>query len=363
MTIYQRFREIAAKFQDREFIAELQDGRYQALTYGQVQKLVNQLAAGLEKQGLKSGDHLAFMLPNGLHWIITDLACGQLGLVTVPIHTTYGENNIQHIIKDSQTVNLIINKTFYDKFKNLIDSLSLKKVIIEGESEGLNFDSLLKAGELAEESAATDTTPHTIVYTSGTTGHPKGVVLSYQNMLADVDSAKRFISVSENDRFFSFMPLSHMFERAGAYYTSIVSGAAIYFATGPKNIGVEIKLAKPTIITAVPRIFERVYEKIFEKVEAGPAWKRRLFHQAINLSRRKLKGESANGLLLKLLDRLVLAKVRQSLGGRLRFAVSGGASLDRKIARFFETIGIVVLEGYGLTEILPFETVSKREYY
>lgn len=200
---------------------------------------------------------------------------------------------------------------------------------------------------------------HTIVYTSGTTGKPKGVMLSHKNIISNALAAKKHISVNPTDRFFSFLPLSHIFERTAGYYIPLFSGSAIYYSRNTKSIVDDIKIAKPTIFISVPRIFERVYEKIKIKIESKAILK--------SLRAKKTIGDSDRVSSTKfkafLLRFLIGRTIRNIFGGRLRFAVSGGASLSKHIAEFFSIFNIIILEGYGLTETSPIISANKLSDY
>ena len=368
-TIYQRFKVSAEKFPDRECLAEINQGQYRAWTYADIAFDVNRLASAFCHLGLQTGDHIALLLPNGRHWALVDLACSRMGYISVPIHTTYNAHYVNHIITHSDSKTLVISEELWHKFFDDIRDLKLERIIVVGPNprDGvIHFDQLLSSViDIEEPAEVSSDACHTIIYTSGTTGDPKGVMLSHRNILSDSDNARNHIPVTETDRFFSFLPLSHVLERTGGYYTPLVNGAAIYYASSPANIAVEVKLAKPTIMLAVPRIFEKVYEKIYVRINAGSPMQKKLFFVALKLQRKHLNGQLSwlQKLLRSLLEIIVLKKIRGSLGGRLRFAVSGGASLDSKIAKFFETVGIKIVEGYGLTETSPIVATNKPGHY
>lgn len=365
MSIYDKFVESVNAYGERPFLAELQDNKYKPISYRRVLKEVNQLAQGLHSLGLQTGDHLAVLMNNGSDWIIIDLACAQLGIIHVPIHTTYNFDNISHVLSNSDSRNLIIGSEFYEKYKEQLDKFQLERIVIDTGSTDDNYTNLFKQGLTEESLVKSADDVHTIIYTSGTTGKPKGVMLTHHNIIFDVVAAKNYIDIKDSDRFFSFLPLSHVLERTGGYYTPMISGSAIYFATSQANLAHDIKIAKPTVMLSVPRIFEKVYEKIMAKIEAASPKKKELFFKAIKLKRQKMleKLSFDKALELKLLELLVIRKIKASLGGHLRFAISGGASLDKQIARFFESIGIKIIEGYGLTETSPIVAENKLDHY
>jgi len=192
-----------------------------------------------------------------------------------------------------------------------------------------------------------------IVYTSGTTGLPKGVELSHNNFLSNVEAVKSAVPVRQDDVFLSFLPLSHILERTCGYYVPLLSGAAIAYAESAKTILLNLSEIKPTILIAVPRIFEKFYEGVWNNARELAGFKKHIFFWALKQKER--------GLPRILAEFLVFKKIKSKLGGHLRLAVSGGASLDKKIAKFFMKIGILILEGYGLTETSPVIAVNKED--
>jgi len=199
----------------------------------------------------------------------------------------------------------------------------------------------------------------TIVYTSGTTGRPKGVMLSHRNILWNVHASLSVIPVSGDDHMLSFLPLSHTFERTAGYYLSIVTGAQVSFAQSVAKLADDLVAVKPTILIAVPRIFERIYGRLKEKLAAEPAAARRLFELAVSTGWRRFEYSQGRAqwsprlLLWPALEKLVAKKVQGRLGGRLQYAVSGGAALSPDIAELFIGLGINIIQGYGLTETSP----------
>jgi long-chain acyl-CoA synthetase len=237
--------------------------------------------------------------------------------------------------------------------------LGLKRMIVRGQVEirepAVSWQTCLSGEPVTESVAVSEQDIHTIVYTSGTTADPKGVMLSHDNILFDADASRQVIPITPSDSFFSFLPLSHMLERTGCYYTVMSVGASIYFASSNDKIADEVMLVRPTVMLAVPRMFEKMHEKIFDTIDSGPTWKKQLFFQALR------SRQGAHPLAQWFYETLVFKTIKAKLGGRLRFVVSGGASLDRKIAKFFQTIGLPILEGYGLTETSPVVAVNRLE--
>jgi long-chain acyl-CoA synthetase len=369
-TIITKFESIAKEHGRRTALAFLQSGKYQQISYDHLNNYRLQIAHWWQDKHFIKGQKIAVLLSNSPEWVMTDLAAATLGLIVLPLHTTYNQAQLDSIIKHAEIDYLVTDGEHFNKNKQIFLANTFKKIIVIGQTaadEGVEHWPLLKYQkniiDIKSDLSPDDT--HTIIYTSGTTGDPKGVMLSHQNIVTDVESAKRNIEIKSTDKFFSFLPLSHAFERTSGYYAAIFSGASIYFAQSSKTIIDDIKKAKPTILTSVPRIFEKVYDKIFDKVRSGSKFKREIFYQALNLSRSKRakKIDFWHKLQLQLLDKIVFKKIRDILGGHLRMAVSGGASLNPTIAKFFENLNLPIIEGYGLTETSPIVAVNKFDNY
>ncbi len=321
--------------------------------------------------GLKSGDRVAIMLRNRLEWALFDQAALGLGLVVVPIYTNDRAENIGYILQDAQVRLLLIeNQTQWRTLRLIEDQLAglTRIVTLEAVDPGFpkprvqTLDEWLPEADthyplLAEDSSGDALA--TVVYTSGTTGRPKGVMLSHRNILFDVYAAADRVTAYPDDRFLSFLPLSHMFERTACYYMAMATGAEISFSRGVAELGEDLASERPTLIITVPRIFEKIHARIMERLAHESALKRKLFDRAIEIGwtrfqyRQGLVSWSPKLLLHPLLDRLVGAKVRARLGGRLRHAISGGAPLPFEVARMFISLGVDIIQGYGLTETSP----------
>lgn len=371
VTIFQKFEEIAGRYPKNVALGWKAEGHFKTISYRRLLEKVNRCVSGLRKLGVQAGDKVAIFFSNRPEWVKLDLALNKIGAISVPIHTSLSPRLIKHIIENSGATFLAIGDLF-SKFQEIEKQVHLQKVItfnrIEWREDLAYFDDLLKEPPDNLPPAQSDVC--TIIYTSGTTGDPKGVVLSNQNFLENIKAASRYVPYTNKDVFLSFMPLSHVLERTGGCYGPIYFGAAIYFAQSPKTIGEDIKKVRPTIMVSVPRIFEKVYDKIMDKARTQPIIRQKMFYGALKISRAYLnaaKERSPLKLFLKLThhlaDKLVLSKVRASLGGRLKFSIAGGAALNPSLGKFFETIGIKVLEGYGLTETAPIISVNPLNDY
>ncbi len=370
MTIAEKYKSIVKEFGSHTALAFLSDDHYKKISYDQLNAYRRRLADRWHNFGWVKGEKLALMLPNSPEWIISDLSAATLGIIIVPIHTTYNSEYIKKIISHSDSKYLVIHRNYFDKHRAIIEELNLARIIVVGDSQDLTGDHVhswpildedKKLSRLPQNISGDDI--HTIVYTSGTTGDPKGVMLSHKNFIFDTEAAKRNVNITHKDRFFSFLPLSHAFERTAGYYASIFSGSSIYFARSKESIIDDIKKAKPTIINSVPRIFEKIYGKVFDKIDTASNFKKKIFFKGLQLAvlKRKKNLGFFKYILWLFLDFIALKKVRAVLGGRLRMAISGGASLDLKMMRFFENLGIKIIEGYGLTETSPIIAVNSPD--
>jgi len=313
---------------------------------------------------------------NRPEWHMSDLAVLDLGAVDVPVYGTLTPTQIQYQAHDSGAVAAIVeNEEQMAKVLEVRGSCpELKHLIqIEGEADSgvIAMADLVDAAagpsvgdrfwERAEAVGESD--PMTIIYTSGTTGEPKGVMLTHSNMVRNVLSAGSRIGVNRDELALEFLPLCHVLERMVGYIYMWRAVTKAYCSV--YDVGDLIADIKPTMFVGVPRFFEKVHQKVMEKVATAPAVKRNLFHWAMGLGKQvaymRILGEEPTGILaarFQMADRLVLSKIREGLGGRVRFAVSGGAELPLFVNEFFHSIGVQVMEGYGLTETSPVIAVN-----
>ena len=329
----------------------------------------------MRDSGLKAGERVMIMCHNAWEWVICDQATLGLGLVLVPIFMNDRAENIAWIANDCQASLLVIEgEEQWQALEPVVERLASVHTIVALRSFDAEHPRLLQldrwlpdaGGELAEEESAPGELA-TIVYTSGTTGRPKGVMLSHHNILWNIHAALKLFEIAADNLFLSFLPLSHTFERTVGYYLPMVCGCAIAYNRSIPQLAEDLALIRPTLMISVPRIFERIYGRIMDKLRSEPALKQKLFQRAIDTGWQRFEydqgraGWSPALLLHPLLDRLVGAKVRARLGGRLRFTVCGGAALSPDVARLFIGLGIPVQQGYGLTETSPVITANPLE--
>ena len=337
----------------------------------------------LERENLAPGDRVALQLRNCPEWVVFDQAAMSLGLVTVPLYTDDRPDSVDYILGDAAVKLLLVQDQ--GRWKRLAplmpedENANLRRVLLLDDSaEAGKFarndervrlvaDWLPRDGGKLTERRGDPHALASIVYTSGTTGRPKGVMLSHYNMLAVAHAALTIVDVFQEDVFLSFLPLSHTLERTGGYYLPMMSGSAVAYSRSVAQLGEDLMQVQPTAMIAVPRIFERVYGRIADQMQKKPAFARWLFTSAVDVGwRRFLRQQNRGGwhpsfLLWPLLDRLVAHKIKARLGGRLRIAVSGGAPLSPDIARVFIGLGVPIIQGYGLTETSPVVSANPLE--
>ncbi len=343
---------------------------------------VRALSLGLQSKGIAKGDRVAILSENRPEWTACDHAILNLGAVTVPIYSTLLADQIRFILDNSQSKALVLStQAQLEKVGPILSSLPAIQtvVILDPPAQGaparaVPWTDLLRAGEAAQRadprrfettrSGITRQDLASILYTSGTTGDPKGVMLTHGNFASNVDATLRIIPFSETDVTLSFLPLTHVFERM-VEFAYLSAGATIAYAESIDAVPQNLLEIRPTVMASVPRLFEKVHARILDSVQTSSFVKRLIFALALKVgganARAMLAGRKAPlavRLLHPVTDHLVFVKVRERLGGRLRFLISGGAPLSPEIAEFFYTAGIRILEGYGLTETSPVIAVS-----
>ncbi|MFZ5801695.1 MAG: AMP-dependent synthetase/ligase [Candidatus Omnitrophota bacterium] len=347
-----------------------------ALSWTQWAGQVVRTAQALWKIGISKTDRVGILSENMPEWTYADLAALALGAVVVPVYPTTAAFEIDYILRDSEIKVLFISGP--EQWKKLLPLLDrnpqILKVItfhdVEGEHpKRVRFEDFMKIAA-EEPDAGFDVRTQlvrvasadlaTLIYTSGTTGEPKGVMLTHGNILKNIEGSRTPIHIRDTDTCLSFLPLSHIFERMAGYYFMLSSGATIAYARGMQTVAEDVRRVRPTVVIAVPRFFEKIREKIDRAVRAKPGFLRNLIlallKNACAVKANRRRGERVDWLALLAYGigkALFFGKIRAELGGRIRFFVSGGAPLGKEIAEFFDAIGWVILEGYGLTETSP----------
>ena len=352
-------------------------GKWRDLTWSQMDERVAHWQRALARENLSAGDRVAIMLRNCPEWVTFEHAALRLGLVVVPLYTADRPENAAHILCDAGVKVLLLEEPAqWDAFSEVRRLLTgLARVITIQGSERKAEDGFVLAlhdwlpQELVERARAeagqgevAQLDPHqlaTIIYTSGTSGRPKGVMLSHHNILTNAHSCLQVVHIRPDDLLLSFLPLSHTFERTGGYYAPMMGGATVAHARSVHQLQEDLLTIRPTILVSVPRIYERIYAGIRAKLAESSALRVKLFELAVEIGYSRFEYRQGRAptrmshLLWPVLKLLVAKKVMDKLGGRLRGAMSGGAALSSEVARIFIGLGLPVLQGYGMTETSP----------
>jgi long-chain acyl-CoA synthetase len=356
-------------------------GAWQKLSAHEWLTRARHIALGLDELSIKRGDRVALLSENRLEWFLCDSAMQILGAINVPIYSTLPASQVAYLVNDSGAKMVIAsNEDQIGKIAELDGELpSVEKIV---SFEPSNTLEMMGLAEVEEAGAARETSDPgladrlaeavepsdlaSIVYTSGTTGEPKGVMLTHANLVSNVKATMDVLPMSPEDVALSALPYCHVFERMVAHYLYPANGVSIAVAESLDKVVDNLAEIRPTIMTMVPRFYEKMFSRVKASVDAGSPTKQKIFHWAIGVGGEhgvyRLRNETAPfGLELKykLATALVFKKLQQRLGGRLRFFVSGAAPLAKEIAEFFWAAGIPILEGYGLTETSPVISVNR----
>ena len=381
-TLTKLFFDAMDRHQKPDTLQVKRGGAYQPISSRELTDAVRQVALGLQALGISRGDRVAILSENRPEWAIADYACLTAGLTDVPIYPTLPAEQIPYILNDSGAVALFTSTP--DQAAKIAQvrqqCRSLKHVIGFGDATNPGEDMTL--AQLREKGKAADSPQRateykqqalavkpddlaTLIYTSGTTGEPKGVMLTHDNIYSNVMAGAAVIPFGGGDVCLSFLPLSHIFERMAGHYLMLHTGTSIAYAESIDTVPINMQEVKPTLVLSVPRLYEKMYARVLENALSGGAVKKRIFFWARDVAERwadeKLAGREPGGLLAwqyGIAQKLVFSKLKARTGGRLRYFVSGGAPLAAEINKFFYAAGLVILEGYGLTETSPVISVN-----
>ena len=351
--------------------------QYRPITYTELGRRVYAFARALHELGVRKGDRVAILAENCPEWAITDWATLCLGAITVPIYPTLTAPQVGEILRDSEPKVLVVSdKKQRRKACEAVEGTGLNPQMIciepDSGSETPSFEQMLnQPGALTESElrALVDASQPddiiTFIYTSGTTGEPKGAMLTHRNLISNIEAVLELIDWRPDDVFLSFLPLSHVFERMGGHFLPIYAGLTIAYAESLFTLANDMVEVKPTLMLGVPRFYASVMDRILASVRQMPPLRQKLFYRMLEVGKIYAQcwreGRSAPlGVRLQhaVLDKLVASKIRERVGGRLRYFVSGGAALPKEVAEFFHAFGILIIEGYGLTETSPVLTVN-----
>jgi long-chain acyl-CoA synthetase len=388
-TLNKLFFDAIEKFRKPDALQVKKGGAYQPISSQELADGVRQVALGLQAMGINRGDRVAILSENRPEWAIVDYASLTAGLTDVPIYPTLPAEQIPYILNDSGAV-AIFTSTPEQAAKIAqvrAQCRSLKYVIGFGDTTRPGEDLTLDQVRAKSDDKATDN-PYrasqykeqalavkpddvaTLIYTSGTTGEPKGVMLTHDNIYSNVMAGAAQIPFGGKDTCLSFLPLSHIFERMAGHYLMLHTGTSIAYAESIDTVPINMQEIRPTLVLSVPRLYEKMYARVLDNALSGGAIKKRIFFWARGVAEawadEKLAGREPRGMLArkyKLAQKLVFSKLKARTGGQLRYFVSGGAPLAPEINKFFYAAGLVILEGYGLTETSPVISVNTPESF
>jgi long-chain acyl-CoA synthetase len=388
-TIPEMFWRLTEKFagETRPLVLYKSDDTYRGLRYSEMRARTETFAHGLAALGVKKGDRVAIISENRPEWVISDIAITSIGGVDVPVYPTMTAKQIEYIFNDAGVKIAIVSNQFQlNKVMRVYPEVaSLEKIILIAEKgpiaepDTVSFSAVMDMGK-AHYKEQPDFLPAsvamvkpedllTLIYTSGTTGNPKGVMLTHSNLVSNIKAAAEVIDFGPSDTMLSFLPLSHSFERMAGYYTGMSCGVTIAYAESVETVRDNMLEVKPTIITTVPRLFERIHSRVMKQMDASSPVKKKIFNWGLRVghaySAARRRESIGIGLRLRhaVADRLVFSKLREKTGGKMRFFVSGGAALGKEFGEFFDAVGLTILEGYGLTESSPVISVNHLSNY
>lgn len=360
-----------ARYGDRPLFGVKRDDEWRWTTYAEFAEQVDRARAGLAKLGVAAGDAVALIAGNRPEWAVAAYGAYGLGATVVPLYEAQTDEAWRYILADSDArVAVVASHEMATRLGALRAQLAaLQHVVVldaEPEASSRSFAQLLEQGAANPVLLATISPddPAGFVYTSGTTGDPKGVLLSHGNIANNVSAVLEVFPLEPTDRSLSFLPWAHAYGQTVELHVIMSNGASTAFAESPQTIAQNLPEVEPTMFVSVPRVFNRVYDGIHKRVEAAGGLQKRLFDAALAnaVRRRELAAQGRQSIVADarhwLLDRLVLAKIRGAFGGRLAYALSGGAAMSEEVAEFIDAIGVCVYEGYGLSETSAIVTTN-----
>jgi long-chain acyl-CoA synthetase len=375
VTLSALFMRSVERYSEQEAIRFKTGGVWQSISYTELGAQVRQLALGLAEWGIKQGDRIGTLSENRPEWVITDLAAVSMGAVVVPIYPTLPSAQIEFILRDAGAALLIVSdhKQLEKARAIQADLPALRQIVMMDAPVDLPapvsaFDAFLErgsriaGGEACWRAMVDAVRPGdlaSIVYTSGTTGEPKGAMLTHSNFTSNIQAVQRRFEVRPDDLLLSYTPLSHIFSRL-VNYLILATGAATAFAESIFTVATNLTEVRPTLMSSIPRLFESMQSRILSAANREPPLRRRFFHWALGVGEahgeRRIAGRFVPPWLVPahaVADRLALRRVREQTGGRIRLLLSGGSALGIETARIFNSIGLPIVEGYGLTETSP----------
>lgn len=393
-TLTEMFLQVTSQYSDKALYHEKINDHWQGLRGKDIRDTVEDLAYALRSLGIAKGTQAAILSNNSPRWAMSDYAILCAGATTVAIYPVLPAPQVAYILKHSSASLVFVeNIEQGDKVLEIWDDCpELKTLVVMNGAELagpdldpdrqriVKFMDVLELGheyaqetDLDFEAMCKEPQPDdllTLIYTSGTTGEPKGVMLTHNNLVTNIKAALTHIQITSEDSLLSFLPLAHSFERMAGHFLAFSMGAAVYYAESIEKVALNLQETRPTVLLGAPRFYEKVYNRVIESVSQSPALRQKIFWWAIGLgkavSQITQNGGQPGGWLAwkyRLATKLVFSKLQSRVGGRIRFFVSGSAPLSADIAEFFAAAGMIILEGYGLTETSPALTVNKLEKF
>jgi long-chain acyl-CoA synthetase len=372
-TLVELLRQALQKHAGRELFGTKRDGRWSWITYREFGALVDQFRAGLASLGVQRGDNVAIIANNRVEWAVAAYACYGLGAALVPMYEAQHPKEWEFIVRDCEAkVLLVASESILTKARAFAASVPSVRslVVLDDRANGASlapdekvtsYASLLRSGAAVPSIDPDPGDVAALIYTSGTTGNPKGVILTHANIASNVSAVSEVFPMELADRSLSFLPWAHVFGQSAELHILISTGASMALCEGVDRILENLAEVEPTLLFSVPRIFNKIFTAVQQQIAAQPKPLQWLVAEAFEIAARERAGERLKVrefALLRLVDRLVFAKVRARFGGRLKYAFSGGAALSTEVAEFIDSLGIIVYEGYRLTETSPVVTAN-----
>ena len=385
-TIPEMFYSVVNSNLEKNIFNYKEQDKWNEITGEKIKHYIESISGGLRSFNIINNDKVAIMSATSYKWALCDYGILCNGSTTVTIYPTLIENQVEFILNNSESKLVFVeNEDQYKKIQNIKKKCPhLEKVILLDDSNNSDHDNVLNYSEFlgignrfvndnslnVEDLTSTinENDLVTLIYTSGTTGTPKGVMLSHKNLISNIKAVQQMQADIKNEKFLSFLPLSHVLERMAGHFYAMSIESKIYYAENMETVGANMNEISPTVVICVPRFFEKMHSKIIEGLSSAPKLKIKLFNWAlktgkdyINIKHAKQKPSLKLKMSHILAEKLIYSKVRAKLGGKIKFFISGGAPLSSEIAEFFAGIGITILEGYGLTETSPVLTSNTPE--
>lgn len=374
-TIIDAFQNNVQKLGDRPCLKFKKDGNWQSLSWVETSRQIEKIANGLASIGVVHGSNIGILSNTRYEWVIADMAILSAGAVVVPIYSAIPSNQIADILNETEVEVLFVeNKEIFHKIDIICSQVPKLKHVIFFDSAGLNYKgrlNILAIGQLSgpkvERRSPSVDDIASIIYTSGTSGESKGVVMTHANLLAEVTAMQKSFNLGCDDVMLSLLPLAHVLARAVQFY-QLAQGFQSAFAESIEKVAENLIEVKPQLVVVVPRFIEKIYEKMSARVEKAGSLRKMLFNWSLLIGveynkfiKRKEKPPVALTLKHAFANTVVFNKLKHALGGRIKFIVSGGAPLSEELSKFFHNVGLLILEGYGLTETFAAITVNRLD--